>query len=139
MSGFRYSAQIGADVNRDGNSRNDRVPGTRRNQFTSPNVYQVDARIQRSIPLGGENMHLRLILEGFNIFNRANTGLAPGGGYFSFVNINQYRAQAFTVVNGVNTIRLLVPQSATPPLPPFGSQRSIITPRQLQLAVKFDF
>ncbi|HYY42758.1 MAG TPA: TonB-dependent receptor, partial [Pyrinomonadaceae bacterium] len=139
QSGFRYSAQIGADINRDGNSRNDRVPGTRRNQFTSPNVYQVDARIQRTVPLGGENMHLRFILEGFNLFNRANVGLAPGGGYFSFVNINQFRTFTPVVVGGVNTLRLLLPETATPRLPPFGSPRSIITPRQLQLAVKFDF
>src|SRR5437660_1476400 len=27
QSGFAYSAQIGADINRDGNSRDDRVPG----------------------------------------------------------------------------------------------------------------
>ena len=43
-----------------------------------------------------ETTKLRLILEGFNIWNRANTGLAPGGGYYSFVNINQYSGFSVT-------------------------------------------
>jgi hypothetical protein len=88
QSGFAYSAQIGADINRDGNSRNDRVPGLKRNLFRTGAVFQSDARITRTIALS-ETAKLRLILEGFNIWNRANTGLAPGGGYFSFVNINR--------------------------------------------------
>jgi hypothetical protein len=73
-----------------------------------------------------------LILEGFNIWNRANTGLAPGGGYFSFVNVNRYSG---FVANANNTLTL------TRPLPgvAFGLPRSINTPRQLQLAIKFDF
>jgi len=131
QSGFAYSAQIGADINRNGNSRDDRVPGFARNTFHTPAVFQTDARITRTIRTS-ETTKLRLILEGFNIWNRANTGLAPGGGYFSFVNVNQYRG--FTA-NANNTLTLL------PALPAnaFGLPRSIITPRQLQLAVKFDF
>jgi len=132
QSGFAYSAQVGADLNRDGNSRDDRVPGFKRNSFHTPAVYQTDARITRTIRTS-ETTKLRLILEGFNIWNRANTGLAPGGGYFSFVNINQYRA--FTADQPNNRLVLL------PALPAnaFGLPRSIITPRQLQLAIKFDF
>ncbi len=131
QSGFAYSAQIGADINRDGNSRDDRVPGLARNRFHTPAVYQTDARITRTIRTS-ETTKLRLILEGFNIWNRANTGLAPGGGYFSFVNINQYRG--FTA-NANNTLTLLPALPATA----FGLPRSINTPRQLQLAIKFDF
>jgi outer membrane receptor protein involved in Fe transport len=132
QSGFAYSAQVGADLNRDGNSRDDRVPGFERNSFHTPAVYQSDARITRTIRTS-ETTKLRLILEGFNIWNRANTGLAPGGGYFSFVNINQYRA--FTADAATSRLTLL------PALPAnaFGLPRSIITPRQLQLAIKFDF
>jgi hypothetical protein len=132
QSGFAYSAQIGADLNRDGNSRNDRVPGLKRNSFRTGAVYQTDARITRTIPFG-ETVKLRLILEGFNIWNRANTGLAPGGGYFSFVNVNRY--SAFTAVAATNTLTLTRPPAATA----FGLPRSINTPRQLQLAIKFDF
>ncbi len=131
QSGFAYSAQVGADLNRDGNSRDDRVPGFARNSFHSPAVYQSDGRITRTIRTS-ENTRLRLILEGFNIFNRANIGLAPGGSYFSFVNINLYRG--FTA-NANNTLTLLPALPATA----FGLPRSITTPRQVQLAIKFDF
>ncbi len=132
QSGFAYSAQIGADINRDGNSRNDRVPGLTRNRFRTGAVFQSDARITRTIRLS-ETAKLRLILEGFNIWNRANTGLAPGGGYFSFVNINRYAG--FTPNTIDNTLTLTQPAPATA----FGLPRSINTPRQLQLAIKFDF
>ena len=132
QSGFAYSAQIGADLNRDGNSRDDRVPGLARNSFHTPAVYQTDARITRTIRTS-ETTKVRLILEGFNIWNRANTGLAPGGGYFSFVNINQYRG--FTADAATSRLTLLPPFPANA----FGLPRSIITPRQLQLAIKFDF
>jgi hypothetical protein len=132
QSGFAYSAQIGADINRDGNSRDDRVPGIKRNSFRTGNIYQSDARITRTIRLS-ETAKLRLILEGFNIWNRANTGLAPGGGYFSFVNINRY--STFAANATTNTLTLTRPAPATA----FGLPRSINTPRQLQLAIKFDF
>ncbi|HSS20879.1 MAG TPA: TonB-dependent receptor [Pyrinomonadaceae bacterium] len=131
-SGLGYSAQVGADLNRDGNSRNDRVPGFKRNSFRTGATFQTDARITRTIPIG-ETAKLRFILEGFNIWNRANTGLAPGGGYYSFVNINQFAS--FTADAATNTLRLTRPAAATA----FGLPRSINTPRQLQLAVKFDF
>ena len=130
-TGFAYSPQIGADLNRDGNSRDDRVPGFARNSFHTPHVYQSDGRITRTIRTS-ESTKIRLIVEGFNLFNRANIGLAPGGGYFSFVNINQYRG--FTA-NANSTITLLPALPATA----FGLPRSIITPRQVQLAIKFDF
>jgi hypothetical protein len=132
QSGFAYSAQIGADINRDGNSRNDRVPGLTRNSFRTGAIYQSDARLTRVIRFD-ETKKLSLILEGFNIWNRANTGLAPGGGYFSFVNVNRY--SAFTAVAATSTLTLTRPPAATA----FGLPRSINTPRQIQLAVKFDF
>lgn len=132
QSGFAYSAQVGADLNRDGNSRDDRVPGFTRNSFRTPAVYQSDARITRTIRTS-ETTKLRLILEGFNIWNRANTGLAPGGGYFSFVNINQYRGFTANAANSTLTLLPALPATA------FGLPRSINTPRQLQLAIKFDF
>jgi hypothetical protein len=132
QSGFAYSAQVGADINRDGNARDDRVPGFKRNSFRSPYTYQTDTRITRTINLG-EKMKLRLIAEAFNLWNRANVGLAPGGGYFSFVNVNQY--SAFTPVAATSTLNL----TRALPAAAFGLPRSIITPRQVQLAIKFDF
>jgi outer membrane receptor protein involved in Fe transport len=130
QSGFAYSAQVVGDLNRDGNSRNDRVPGLVRNSFHTGAVLQTDTRITRTIRTS-ETTKLRLILEGFNIWNRANTGLAPGGGYFSFVNVNQFSSFTEPVPNNLTLI---------PAVPgTFGLPRSINTPRQLQLAIKFDF
>jgi outer membrane receptor protein involved in Fe transport len=132
QAGFAYSAQFQTDINRDGNSRDDRVPGFARNSFRTGTVFQSDARLTRTIRTS-ETTKLRLILEGFNIWNRANTGLAPGGSYFSFVNLNQY--SAFTANAATNTLTLTPTTGGNT----FGLPRSINTPRQLQLAIKFDF
>ncbi len=126
QSGFAFSKNVGADLNRDGNSRNDRVPGTPRNGFYTPATYQFDARITRAIPLGRENMRLRLILEGFNIFNRANV---------LTVNNNFYANRTAAIVGGQQTLTLSLPAAASA----FNTPRSFLTPRELQLAIKFDF
>jgi outer membrane receptor protein involved in Fe transport len=122
QSGFAFSQTVGADLNRDGNSRNDRVPGTRRNAFYTPPTYQFDARLTRTIPFG-ESMRLRLILEGFNIFNRANVAT---------VNTNFFAGRTATAPG---TLTLTSPQPAAA----YGLPRSFLTPRELQLAIKFDF
>src|SRR5205085_12506242 len=41
QSGSPYSALVGNDPNNDGNRANDRLPGTVRNQFTTPSVFQL--------------------------------------------------------------------------------------------------
>ncbi|HJR07430.1 MAG TPA: carboxypeptidase regulatory-like domain-containing protein [Pyrinomonadaceae bacterium] len=125
QSGFAYSQTVGADLNRDGNSRNDRVPGTRRNEFYTPATYQFDARLTRTIPFG-ESMRLRLILEGFNIFNRANVSL---------VNTNLFAGRNAAIVNGTPSLTLTSPAAAAA----YGLPRAFLTPRELQLAIKFDF
>jgi outer membrane receptor protein involved in Fe transport len=127
QSGTPYSAVVGGDPNGDGNRANDRLPGTARNQFTTPAVYQFDARLTRAIPLR-ESMRVRLILEAFNVFNHPNVALVNN----TFFNLG---------TNGL----LTAPTGATA----FGTPRSFqspasgtttfVTPRQLQLAIKFDF
>ena len=110
-------------------SRNDRLPGTERNDFRTPNTYQFDARITRRIPLG-ERANLRLILEGFNIFNRANP---------LTVNINAFAGftSAITGGPGSGVGRLnLTPVAASTPL---GAPRTFLNAREVQLAIKFDF
>jgi hypothetical protein len=42
-----------------------------RNAFTSPGFFQVDLRISKAIPIS-ERLHLDLIADGFNMFNRLN-------------------------------------------------------------------
>ncbi|HEV2861384.1 MAG TPA: TonB-dependent receptor [Pyrinomonadaceae bacterium] len=130
QSGSPYSALVANDPNSDGNRANDRLPGSVRNQFTTPAVYQFDARVTRNIPFN-ESVRLRLILEAFNIFNRANV-VTANNIYFNFA-----------TTGGVPT--LAAPQFVTA----FGTPRTFsspasgtttfATPRQLQLAVKFDF
>jgi outer membrane receptor protein involved in Fe transport len=130
QSGTPYSALVSNDPNNDGNRSNDRLPGTVRNQFTTPSIYQFDMRLTRSIPLR-EAMRIRLILEAFNVFNHPNVATVNNTFF------------AFSSPAGVNTL--------TPPnfLTAFGTPRTFsspasgtttfVTPRQLQLAVKFDF
>jgi len=123
QSGFTYSAVVNADLNRDGNSRNDRVPGTERNAFRTPSVYIFDMRVARAIPLG-ESKRLRFILEGFNIFNRSNVAT---------VNVNRFAG--FSANGTTQTITFTAPALSAP----FGAGRTFIASRELQLAVKFDF
>jgi hypothetical protein len=71
QSGFAYSALVSGDPNNDGNTSTDRVPGTKRNQFTTPNVFILDMRVGRIIRIG-ERAKVSLFAEGFNLFNRSN-------------------------------------------------------------------
>ena len=119
QSGFAYSAVITGDANRDGNPSTDRVPGTLRNQFTTPNVYTIDARATKSFTFS-DRYKVSLVLEAFNLFNRSN---------IATVN-NAQLVLATTPVLSLN-----VPAAATP----FGSARSFIGERQVQLAVRFKF
>ncbi|MGH9905676.1 MAG: hypothetical protein ACRD8U_08865, partial [Pyrinomonadaceae bacterium] len=119
QSGFAYSATITGDANNDGNSATDRVPGTERNGFTTPNVYIFDARVTKSFRFG-ERAKLSLIAEAFNLFNRSN---------LATVNTARY-----VISSGTAT-------SATLPAPstPFGGPRTFLGERQMQLAAKFSF
>ncbi|MEP6705135.1 MAG: TonB-dependent receptor, partial [Acidobacteriota bacterium] len=52
QSGFAYSALVSGDPTADGNRNSDRVPGTLRNEFTTPSIYIVDMRVGRVIRFG---------------------------------------------------------------------------------------
>jgi outer membrane receptor protein involved in Fe transport len=129
QSGSPYSALVGNDPNNDGNRANDRLPGTRRNQFTTPGVYQLDARVTRNFPFT-ESVRLRLILEAFNVFNRANV-----------VTVNTTAFNFSTAGGGTLTAPPFVTAFGTPRTfsSPASGTTTFATPRQLQLAVKFDF
>jgi outer membrane receptor protein involved in Fe transport len=71
QSGQPYTARVGAaDLNGDGNTRNDIAPGTVRNQFRLPSIVSFDPRIARDVRLGAARV--QLIWEAFNLFNRDN-------------------------------------------------------------------
>ena len=129
QSGTPYSALVGGDPNNDGNRSNDRLPGTVRNQFTTPAVYQFDARLTRAIPLS-EQMRVRLILEAFNLFNRSNVAT-----------VNNIFFNYSGGANGVLTAPSFVTAFGTPRSfqSPASGTTTFVIPRQLQLAVKFDF
>ncbi len=119
QSGFAYSALIAGDANRDGNSATDRVPGTLRNQFTTPSIYVFDTRVTKSFKFG-EKYNLSLIAEAFNLFNRSNIATVNTGRY------GIASSSATTLTN---------PAISTP----FGFARTFMGERQIQLAARFRF
>jgi len=70
-SGRPVNARIAGDANRDGNTYNDRLPGYRRNSFTGPDYATMDLRVTRKL-YATERVRLELMVESFNLFNRAN-------------------------------------------------------------------
>lgn len=128
QSGIPYSALVSNDPNNDGNRSNDRVPGTVRNQYTTPSIYQFDMRLTRSIRFA-EHMRIRLIVEAFNVFNRSNVATVNTT-FFAF------SASAGTLTPPSFLTAFGTPRSFSSPA---SGTTTFVTPRQLQLAVKFDF
>ena len=129
QSGTPYSALVGGDPNNDGNRANDRLPGTFRNQFRTPAVYQFDARLTRAIRFN-ENIRLRLIVEAFNLFNRSNVATVNN----IFFNYSGGSAGVLTAPSFITAFG--TPRSFQSPA---SGTTTFVIPRQLQLAIKFDF
>jgi hypothetical protein len=70
-TGQPYSALVNFDLNEDGNSRTDRVPGLGRDTFYLPNFVSLDPRITKSIPIT-ERVKGQLIFEAYNVLNHTN-------------------------------------------------------------------
>jgi hypothetical protein len=106
----------GIDLNNDGNSSTDRVPGVGRNTITGPNFETVDIRVSRDLPFFAERVRVRLIGEAFNATNRAN---------FNGIQNSRYAFNSITntFTNRTDYLRTL----------------STFDPRILQLAVKIIF
>jgi outer membrane receptor protein involved in Fe transport len=114
QSGQPYSKTITNDVNRDGNTRNDIVPGSR-NSVYLPSVFNIDLRIDKRIPLTS-GLNLDLIAEAFNLLNRDN--------------INLQRSALYTYDQASGT---LIPQAN------FGQGIGALDNRIVQLAAKLTF
>ncbi len=127
QSGFTYSAAVSGDPNNDGNTANDRAPGTQRNQFTTPGFYQIDMRLGRIIRFG-ERYRLSLFAEGFNLFNSSNVQ-AVNNTFYAFSTTGGGR---LTRTTNFGTPRLFVSGS---PSFTFNSSYN----REFQLGVRFDF
>jgi hypothetical protein len=117
-TGLPFSPTVGgnADINGDGNTRNDRPPFLGRNVYRLPDVYTLDARVSKTIPLAGENVRLRLIGEAFNLTNRANVA-----------NVNRTPFN-YTAATGTFT-----------PVATFNAPNAALDPRILQIAAKIEF
>ncbi len=135
QSGIAYSALVSGDPNADGITSTDRVPGTKRNQFSTPSTYQVDMRVGKIIRFG-ERYRLSLFAEGFNIFNRSNV---------QSVNNTQYAFSSAGTVGGVALPARLSTAAAN-----FGTPRGFVSGspsftfnssynREFQLGIRFDF
>ncbi len=112
QTGQPYSKTVTNDLNRDGNTRNDIVPGSR-NSLRLPDTYNVDLRLAKRIPLTG-GTDLELIAEAFNLFDRDN--------------VNLQRNVFYNFTGGV-----LVPQTN------FGDDIGAVDNRIVQLAAKITF
>jgi len=123
QSGFAYSALVSGDPNNDGNRSTDRVPGTLRNQFSTPATYVLDMRAGRIIKFG-ERYRLSLFAEGFNLLNRSN---------IAAVNNTQFAVSAGSSPINFGTPRLFLSGS-----PSFSLTNSSYN-REFQLGARFDF
>jgi outer membrane receptor protein involved in Fe transport len=131
QSGFAYSALVSGDPNGDGITSTDRVPGTKRNQFSTPASWIVDMRVGRIIRFG-ERYRLSLFAEGFNLFNRANVQLVNNTLY-------NFRPATSTLPNRLDAAatNFGTPRSFISGSPSFNSNSSYN--REFQLGIRFDF
>jgi len=114
QSGQPYSKTVTNDLNRDGNTRNDIVPGSR-NSVYLPSIFNIDLRIDKRIPLTS-GISLDLIAEAFNLLDRDN--------------INSQRTVFY---NYDPTANVLIPQAN------FGQSIGALDNRIVQLAAKITF
>lgn len=114
QSGQPYSALVTNDLNRDGNARNDIVPGTR-NEFNLPSSTTIDLRLSKSFELPA-GIGLELIAEAFNALDRDN--------------INAQRNTLYTYTAATNSLT---------PAANFGADTAAFDNRIVQLAAKLTF
>ncbi len=126
QSGLAYSALVSGDPNADGITSTDRVPGTRRNQFSTVRASILDLRVGRSFRFK-ERATLTFFVEAFNVFNHPNV---------SAVNNTQYASNSttlrFTQQANFGTARTFISGS-----PSFTLNSSYN--REGQLGVRLDF
>jgi len=124
-----FTKFAGFDANGDIVGANDRVGIEGRNTFRGRNIYTFDLRGSRTLHFR-EHQSLQLIAEAFNLANHVNIK------YFNTV----YGSADFCNVTPVPAACGSGPfffQGS--PNPNYGTPRAVFNPRQIQLAVKFNF
>jgi hypothetical protein len=132
QSPMRFTKFAGFDANGDIFGNNDRVGIEGRNTFLGDNFRSVDVRLGRKFPFQ-EKRSFEVFAEAFNLSNTLNVR------FFNTV----YGAADFCPFNSTATA---FGCPATPsglregsPNPLYGTPRAVNNPRQIQLAVKFNF
>jgi hypothetical protein len=129
QSPMRFTKFAGFDSNGDIFGNNDRVGIEPRNTFIGDNFRTVDFRVGRTIPFK-EKRSLEVLAEAFNLFNTSNIR------FFNTV----YGAEDFCPVNPT-AFGCAGPTNNLEgsPNPLYGTPRAVFNPRQIQLALKFNF
>jgi hypothetical protein len=126
----RFTKFAGFDANGDIFGNNDRVGIDPRNTFIGDNFRSFDLRLSRKFTFR-ESQSLELLAEGFNLSNTLNVR------FFNTV----YGAADFCPFNAAATGCAGGPFSNREgsPNPLYGTPRAVNNPRQIQLALKFNF
>jgi hypothetical protein len=129
QSPMRFTKFAGFDANGDIFGNNDRVGIEPRNTFIGDNFRSVDFRISRTIPFG-EKKSFEVLAEAFNLFNTTNIrffNTVYGASDFCPVD-----PTAFGCTGPTNNLE-------GSPNPLYGTPRAVFNPRQIQLALRFNF
>jgi hypothetical protein len=126
----RFTKFAGSDVNGDVFGNSDRVGIEPRNTFAGDNFRSVDLSFSRAFPVR-ETKKLEVIAEAFNLFNTTN---------IRFFNTT-YGAADFCPSDpgavGCAGVTQFFQEGSPNPL--YGTPRALFNPRQIQLALKFNF
>ena len=124
QSGRPFTLFVGYDANGDTNPVTDRVGLSARNTYWGDPLYSADLRISRKFRLG-ERSRLVLAVDGFNAFNRANVDeVNTVYGYADFLG-----PVPRNYADGVGS----------PANPEFGTPRTVLNPRRLQVSARLAF
>ncbi len=126
----RFSKFAGFDANGDIFGNNDRVGIEPRNTFVGDNFRSVDLRVGRRFPFQ-EKRSVEIFAEAFNLSNTLNVR------FFNTVygasDFCPFNAAAFGCQGGP------FPNREGSPNPLYATPRAVFNPRQIQLALKFNF
>jgi hypothetical protein len=130
QSPMRFTKFAGFDANGDIFGNNDRVGIEPRNTFIGDNFRSVDLRIGRKIPFQ-EKRSVEIFAEAFNLSNTLNVR------FFNTV----YGASDFCPFNPAAFGCPVTPSTFREgsPNPLYGTPRAVNNPRQIQLALRFNF
>jgi hypothetical protein len=152
QSGRPFTLFVGGDANGDTNPVTDRVGLSGRNSYIGDPLRSWDLRLSRFFQIN-ERTRLDVLVEAFNLLNRPNVDevfSVYGSPIFCGAVPAKYKDSAsLAIQSGTAACGAFTPpagvtlpaQFFVPPAPNsnFGTPRTMLNPRQLQLAVKLSF